>query len=108
MKFKIPAKKIKRSYRKVIAIGIILLFFAIGILTDRLLLALALMLGVTGLYLIIKGFGVEERFFTMISEFLKSLSPERISFLTYLTSAMILIIGAWNGWHAYINNISGG
>jgi len=82
--------------------GIILLLFAIGILTDQLLSALALMLGITGIYLIIKGFGVEERFFAMISEFLKSLSPERISFLTYLTSVMILFIGLWNGWHAYI------
>lgn len=81
--------------------GIILFLFAIGILTDHLPTALASMLGITGLYLIIKGFGVEERFFTMVSDFFKSLSPERISFLTYLASFMVLIIGIWQGWQGY-------
>lgn len=87
--------------------GIILLLFSIGILTNQLLFALALMLGFTGIYLFGKGFGVEERFFSMLSDFLKSLSPERISFLTYLTSVMILIIGLWQGWHAYTITESG-
>ncbi len=84
--------------------GIILLLLGLGMLTDMVFVASGLILGITGIYLIIKGFGFEEKFLGRISEFFKSLSPERISFITYLASLMVIVIGVWQG---YTNMLAG-
>lgn len=68
--------------------GIVLVLLAIG---GR--QAMTFILGIVGIYLILKGLGYEERVFNKLSEFIESLSIEKISTLTYLMSVIILIIG---------------
>jgi putative membrane protein len=60
--------------------------------------ALSWIMGVIGIYLIIKGFGLEEQFFTTTSDFLKSLSVERMSTLLYVVGAIIGLLGIGYGW----------
>jgi len=68
--------------------GIALLLLAVGGVQ-----ALSWIMGVVGLYLIIKGFGLEDEFFNTASEFLKSLSVERMSTLLYAAGVIILVMG---------------
>jgi putative membrane protein len=70
---------------------------ALGIITQSLLAILFLI----GVYLVIKGLGYEEEFFSRISEFLRSLSIERISTLTYFLALITLIIGLGYSYGEY-------
>ncbi len=72
--------------------GLVLLLIAIGGAFGLMTHALMAILFISGLYLVIKGLGYEEEFFSRISGFLNSLSIERISTFTYLFSLIILII----------------
>lgn len=78
--------------------GIALILLAVGALFGILGYAIDIILVLFGIYLIIKGFGYEEEFFSRISEFLKSLSVEKISTLTYITSFILLLIGLGYGY----------
>ncbi|MFH0862072.1 MAG: DUF373 family protein [Candidatus Altiarchaeota archaeon] len=60
--------------------------------------ALSWILGVVGAYLIIKGFGLEEQFFTAAGEFLKSLSVERVSTLLYVLAVLMFSVGLAFAW----------
>lgn len=81
--------------------GLVLLFIAIGgalgIITQSLLAILFLI----GAYLVIKGVGLEEEFFFRISEFLRSLSIDRISTLTYVLSVITMVIGLGYGFEEF-------
>lgn len=68
--------------------GIALLLLAIAGLR-----AFNWILAVIGIYLIIKGLGLEEGIFRRISEFLKTLSFERISTMTYFIAFVTLVVG---------------
>lgn len=68
--------------------GIVLMLLAIGGAQ-----ALSLIMGVIAVYLIIKGFGWEEEFFNKTSEFIKSLSVERISTLIYFIAFITFMLG---------------
>jgi putative membrane protein len=72
--------------------GIALLLLALGGVQ-----ALSWIMGVVGLYLIIKGFGLEDEFFNTTSEFLKSLSVERVSTLLYVVAFFMLLVGVIYG-----------
>ena len=78
--------------------GIAIMVLAVGVIFNALFLSVGIMLSVVGLYGVIKGFGYENEFFSGISEFLGSLSIERISTLTYLTAFIVLIIGLSEGY----------
>lgn len=84
--------------------GIALILLAIGALFGILGYAVNLILALFGIYLIIKGFGYEEEFFSRISEFLRSLSVERISTLTYIVSFILLLIGLGYGYDEVLRN----
>ena len=68
--------------------GVILVLLGLGGIQ-----ALSLIMAVIGAYLIIKGFGLEEEFFSNMSSFLKSLSVERISTILYVLAGLTFIIG---------------
>lgn len=72
--------------------GLVLLLIAIGGALGMVTSSLLTILFISGFYLVIKCLGYEEKFFSKISDFLKSLSLERISILTYSLSLIILII----------------
>ncbi len=73
--------------------GVILVLLVLGGLS-----ALNYIVLVIGAYFIIKGLGFEEQFFGWISSFIKSLSIERISTITYITSVIVLMVGLGYGY----------
>lgn len=73
--------------------GLILLLLGLGGMQ-----ALSLILAVIGLYLIIKGFGLEEQFFSGMSAFLKSLSVDRISTILYFLAFITFFLGVSYAW----------
>jgi len=81
--------------------GLILLLLAIGGIFGAVSLMINVILALTGLYLIIKGLGWEEDFFNWGSEFIKSLSIERISIVTYVIAIFVFIIGIGYGFEEY-------
>ncbi|MFH0860017.1 MAG: DUF373 family protein [Candidatus Altiarchaeota archaeon] len=60
--------------------------------------------GITGLYLLLKGMGYEEYLFQRIDDFIKSLSVERISTVTYFISIVTLAIGLGFGYSDLARN----
>jgi len=79
--------------------GIVLVLLAIGGSA-----AFNLILGIVGVYLIIKGLGYEEEFFDRTSEFIKSISLGKISALTYLLAVIVFIIGLGFGYSDLTEN----
>ena len=77
--------------------GIILLVYALVYLFGIEKLSLNIILGLTGAYLIIKGFGIEDAFVNWVSAFRKTASFERASFPVYLSVLFMLILAAWSG-----------
>ncbi|MCX6695125.1 MAG: DUF373 family protein [Candidatus Altiarchaeota archaeon] len=73
--------------------GIALILLAFGGIQ-----ALSIIMAVIGVYLIAKGFGLEEDIFEKASEFFGSLSVERISTMIYVVSFMILVVGTGYGY----------
>jgi putative membrane protein len=70
--------------------GILLLtYFVIGNSSIQLLTLLA------GLYLIIKGFGIEEKVFENIKIVFTSLVEQRLSVIFYLSATFSILFGAW-------------
>jgi putative membrane protein len=82
--------------------GLILLLIAIGGALNMLMPTMLLLLAGIGLYLIVKGLGIEEEFFGRINEFMKSLSIERISIVAYILAVAIFIIGISLNYQEYL------
>jgi putative membrane protein len=78
--------------------GVVLMLLAIGGAFGVMMYAMNIVLAIIGVYLLIKGFGYEEEFFARISEFLKSLSVEKISTLTYLIAAVVFMVALSLGY----------
>lgn len=72
--------------------GLVLILLAIGGAFGVMMYAMNIVLAIIGVYLLIKGFGYEEDFFTRISYFLKSLSVEKISTFTYIIAVVVFIV----------------
>ncbi len=77
--------------------GIAMLIYAIVYLLGVEKLGLNIILGLLGLYLILKGFGIEDALVNWISSFKKTASFERASFPVYLSVLFILILAVWAG-----------
>jgi len=59
------------------------------------------MLAIIGVYLVIKGLGYEEAVFEQASQFVHSLSIERVSTLTYMVAAIVFVIAGAYGFADY-------
>jgi putative membrane protein len=81
--------------------GLILLLIAIGGALNILMQTMLLLLAIVGLYLIMKGLGFEEEFFSRTTEFFKSLSIERISVMAYVLAIFTLLIGVSLNYDEY-------
>ncbi len=73
--------------------GLVLLLIAVGAALNVFLQTMLLLLAILGIYLIIKGLGFEEELFSRSSEFLRSLSIERISIIAYVLAFVTLMVG---------------
>ena len=70
--------------------GILLLtFFLLGSYS---LQAIAL---IAGAYLLLKGFGIEDRIFDFIKMISNSLSEKRVSFVMYIAAVLLPLVGIW-------------
>ncbi|MBI4399562.1 DUF373 family protein [Candidatus Micrarchaeota archaeon] len=58
---------------------------------------------VIGLYLLIKGFGIEDRILHYFSDF--KFSVDKINFLAYLSAVPLIIISLYLGFDTYVKNI---
>lgn len=81
---------------------ILLLFFLIGSVS------LQIVSLVVGVYLILKGFGIEEFLASGFYDLRKSISIQRTSFPLYLASFFILIFAIITLYNAYANNLNTG
>jgi len=81
--------------------GLVLLLIAIGGALNILMQTMLLLLAIVGLYLIMKGLGFEEEFFSRTTEFFKSLSIERISVMAYVLAIFTLMIGVSLNYDEY-------
>lgn len=81
--------------------GLVLILLAIGGLFGAVSLMLNVILAIIGIYLVIKGLGWEDDFFNWSSDFVKSLSIERISIVTYIIALFALVIGLSYGFEEY-------
>jgi putative membrane protein len=82
--------------------GLVLLLIAIGGALNILMQTMLLLLAIVGLYLIVKGLGFEEEFFSRTSEFFKSLSIERISVMAYVLAFFTLLAGVGLNYDEYV------
>lgn len=55
---------------------------------------------VMGLYLLLKGFGLEDPLLNAMHSFRETTSIQRASFPLYIVSSMILLLSIWAGWSA--------
>ncbi len=78
--------------------GLALILLAIGGVFGIMLHTINMILAIIGMYLLIKGFGYEEEFFSRTSEFVKSLSVENISTLTYLIAVVVFMVALGYGY----------
>ncbi len=69
------------------------MFLAIGSVLGIIIQAINIVLGIIGVYLLLKGFGYEEEFFSRISQFIHSLSVEKTSTITYILGFTIVLVG---------------
>jgi len=85
--------------------GLILLLIAVGGALGLVTQALIALLFFIGLYLVMKGIGIEEEFFSRISDFLKSISLEKISSLTYVLAAITLVVGLGYSYEEFSHDV---
>jgi len=79
--------------------GVVLLLLAIGGMQ-----AISFILGLVGLYLIVRGLGYEERLFSHASNFAASLSLDKISTYTYVIALVIFLVGVAYGHDSIVRN----
>jgi putative membrane protein len=93
-------------------LGIILLVYAVFLLANYPSWGSGAIIFFIGFYLVLKAYGLENAIEDYFSTLKKSLFEGRMSFITYVTSAMLLIIGAIQGfnslWKIYTQPVSPG
>jgi len=77
--------------------GIVLAIYGIINLLNIQQLSLNLIVGLVGIYLILKGFGIEDNIVRAFSYFKETTSIERASFPLYIASFFVLLLGLWAG-----------
>lgn len=82
--------------------GLVLILLAVGSVFGIGTYTFDFILVVTGIYLVLKGFGYEEAFFSRISDMMSSLSAKSIVALTYFIALLIFLIGITNLYDEYI------
>ncbi len=82
--------------------GLVLILVAFGSVFGIGRYAFDFILVVTGIYLVLKGFGYEEAFFSRISDMMNSLSAKSIIALTYFLALLIFIIGITSLYDEYV------
>lgn len=78
-------------------LGLAMLLYAIAFLLGYPEVATVIVFGVVGIYLVMKGFGIDELFGLLLDALKLSLRKGRISFVTYIAAALFVSIGIFLG-----------
>jgi putative membrane protein len=93
-------------------LGIIFLFYSVFLLLRLSEMGSGAIIFFIGLYLVLKAYGLESAIEDYFATLKKSLMEGRLSFITYVTAAMLFVIGAIQGfnsmWKVYIQPVSSG
>ncbi|OPY36730.1 MAG: hypothetical protein A4E35_01838 [Methanoregula sp. PtaU1.Bin051] len=80
-----------------VPLGLAMLLYATAFLLGYPDTATIIVVGVIGIYLLVKGFGIDEIFHNILDALRASLSRGRFSFVTYTTTILLAIVGFVNG-----------
>jgi len=83
-------------------IGLVMLIFAIGSLLGSTEVAVFIVVGVLGIYLLFKGLGIDEYFSLALHGLQESFIGGRISFVCYITSIFIGLLGIIMGLSSFL------
>ncbi len=83
-------------------IGLVMLIFAIGSLLGSTEVAVFIVVGVLGIYLLFKGLGIDEYFSLALHGLQESFIGGRISFVCYIASIFIGLLGIVMGLSSYL------
>ncbi len=84
--------------------GLVLILLAVGSIFKISDYAFYFILFISGLYLVLKGFGYEEAFFSRISDLMNSLSAKRVIALTYLLALLVFAVGVASLYEEYLRS----
>lgn len=82
-------------------LGLIMFLLAVSLLLNLSGKALGLILGVVGIYLILKGVGRENLILNFANSMKQSLYSGKISFVTYIAAVVFLLAGSYQGFMGY-------
>ncbi|MDE4907250.1 DUF373 family protein [Methanogenium marinum] len=92
----------KHAQSILLPIGLVMLIFAIGSLLGSTEVAVFIVVGVLGIYLLFKGLGIDEYFSLALHGLQESFIGGRISFVCYITSIFISILGIVMGLSSFL------
>lgn len=90
-----------------VPLGLAMLLFAIAYLINRPQYAMIIVVGVVGIYLLIKGFGVDEVFRYFTDALTSSFQRGRFTFVTYISAILLITLGTVIGLFALITYYTG-
>jgi putative membrane protein len=80
--------------------GLIAVVYVIVSFLEMAEFALNAVIGVVGFYLVLKGFGIEDKIIKAMSDFSKTFAIERASFPIYFVGGIFFLFGLWAGYDA--------
>jgi putative membrane protein len=92
----------KHAQSILMPVGLVMLIFAVGSLLGNAEVAIFIVVGVLGIYLLFKGLGIDEYFSLALHGLRESFIGGRISFLCYIGSIFIGILGIIMGLSSFL------
>lgn len=92
----------KHAQSILLPVGLVMLIFAIGSLLGSTEIAIFIVVGVLGIYLLFKGLGIDEYFSIALRGLQESFIGGRISFVCYIASIFISILGIIMGLSSFL------
>lgn len=94
-------EKLKEPYYARLVFGIPALVGILIVLWKILNWGIEIPVGIIAVYLVLKAFGIEEKFFKDLSSF--KFSIEKISLVVYLPAFLLISLSLWSGYHTFIS-----
>ncbi|MFH0927132.1 MAG: DUF373 family protein [Candidatus Micrarchaeota archaeon] len=93
-------EKLKEPYYARMIFGIPALVGMLIVLWKVLNWGIEVPVGIISAYLILRAFGIEEKFFKALSSF--KFSVEKISLVVYLPAFLLIALSLWSGYHSFV------
>ncbi|MFH1307173.1 MAG: DUF373 family protein [Candidatus Micrarchaeota archaeon] len=95
-------EKLKEPYYARLIFGVPAIIGILFVLSRILNWGLEVPAALISVYLILKAFGIEERFFKALSSF--KFSVEKISVVVYVPAILLIAISFWSGYHSFLES----